>query len=229
MKYHIDFELDLKRNSDKGLYIALEGIDAAGKTTQLTELSSYFKSKGKKVVTTREPRKEGFIGDIIHQVLLGKVKIPAKALQYLFSTDRVIHHEELILPALERGDVVISDRSFWSAVVYGILDKNEENYQVESTDQLLVAQSILSFYHQFTVPDVTFYLKIPLSESLKRMEEKHKEDTKEIYEDKNKLEKVIGGYDWLFEKFSPEITEIDGAGSIEEVRDRMIAEIEKRK
>ena len=100
MTYHIELDIDLKRNPYKGLYIALEGIDGSGKTTQVEKLTEYFKSKGKTVVQTREPRKEGVIGDIVQKVLTGKMKMPSVALQYLFSTDRVLHHNDVIIPGL---------------------------------------------------------------------------------------------------------------------------------
>ena len=85
MKYPVNFEIELKKNAYDGLYIALEGIDGSGKTTQVEHLAEYFRKQGREVVTTREPRKVGFIGDLVHKVLLGEVKLPATSLQYLFS------------------------------------------------------------------------------------------------------------------------------------------------
>jgi dTMP kinase len=79
-------------------------------------------------VTTREPRKEGLIGDLVQKVLLGTEKLPSVSLQYLFSADRSAHHEELVLPSLQAGKVVITDRCFWSAIVYGILDRSGGEY-----------------------------------------------------------------------------------------------------
>ncbi len=226
IKYNINFDIDLRRNTGSGLYIALEGIDGAGKTVQAEKLTNYFRGKGKEVVQTREPRKEGMIGDLVHQVLTNKIKIPDKALQYLFSTDRVIHHEEVILPALAEGKIVISDRCFWSAVVYGILDRSKE-YDYESANQILVAQSILSMYHQFTVPDYTFYLHISLDEALKRIEQKHQGAAKEIYEVKEKVDEVRKGYDWLLGKFGRELTQVDGEKHIDEVTSEILKIVEK--
>lgn len=223
MKYHISFDLDLKRNPYKGFYIAIEGIDGSGKTTQVEELQKYFKSKGKEVVATREPRKEGLIGDIVQSLLQGKTKISPQALQYLFSVERVIHHEELVMPSLKKGKVVITDRCFWSAVVYGVLDKMKGKYDYNMVDVLLVSQSVLSLYHQFIVPDYTFYLKVPLSTALKRISQK--DDVKEIYEDKEKLKKVIDGYNWLSKKFEKEITIVDGEQPVEKVTEEIIGKI----
>lgn len=223
MKYNVDFDIDLKRNPYKGLYIALEGIDGSGKTTQTEELAKYFESKGRQVVRTREPRKEGLIGDIVQKVLTGKVKMSSVALQYLFSTDRVLHHEEVIIPGLKAGKVVISDRCFWSAIVYGILDRMQANYDYKMADVLLISQSILSMYHQFIVPDCTFYLKVSLQTALSRIS--GKDDAKEIYEDHDKLKKVIDGYDWLSKKFEKEITVVDGEGNVEEVTREIVKKL----
>ena len=225
MKYHIDLDIDLRRNKGKGLYIALEGIDGSGKTTQAELLAKYFKEKGKDVITTREPRKEGLIGDLVHKILRGEVKIPNLALQYLFTTERVMHHEEVILPALNAGKIVISDRCFWSAVVYGILDKSEE-YGYESANKLLIAQSILSMYHQFTVPDYTFYLNISIDSAMERINKKHESAPKEIYEEKEKVEKVKKGYDWLINKFGAEISSIDGEKPVDQVTQDILVYLE---
>lgn len=223
MRYHVELDIDLKRNPYKGLYIALEGIDGSGKTTQVEQLAKYFEKQGKSVIATREPRKEGLIGDIVQKVLTGKVKVSSIALQYLFSTDRVLHHDELVIPALKEGKVVISDRCFWSAIVYGILDRNAGKYDYKNADFLLMAHSVLSMYHQFIIPDNTFYLKVPLATSVARIAKK--DDVKEIYEDKGKLQKVIEGYDWLSKKFKNEIITVDGEGSVERVTQAIVASI----
>ncbi len=227
MKYPVNFEIELLKNPYKGAYIALEGIDGSGKTTQVEKLSNYFKKLGKDVVLTREPRKEGLIGELVHKVLLGKEKIPTVAIQYLFSADRAAHHEELVIPSLKAGKVVLSDRCFWSAIVYGILDRTGGNYDKSDADLLLITQSILSMYHQFTVPDYTFYLKIPVEESMKRLASK--KDTKEIYEREDLVSKVYTGYDYLKDRFPEEITEISGEGSIEDITKRITSKLESKK
>ncbi|HMS22925.1 MAG TPA: dTMP kinase [Candidatus Levybacteria bacterium] len=223
MKYKVDFNIELKRNPYPGTYIALEGIDGSGKTTQAEKLAEYYRSQGKEVVTTREPRKEGLIGDLVQKVLLGTEKLPSVSLQYLFSADRSAHHEELVLPALKEGKVVITDRCFWSAIVYGILDRTGGEYDKNDADLLLITQSILSMYHQFTVPDYSIYLQISLKTAMGRITTK--DDEKEIYEDEGKLEKLITGYEFVQKKFSEEITIVDGEGSVGEVTKKLIERI----
>jgi len=222
MKYHLELDIEFKKNPYKGTYIVIEGIDGCGKTTQVAELTKYFKSLGKEVVHTREPRKEGIVGDLIHKVLLGKAKMPTKAIQYLFTADRVVHYEDVIMPALKLGKIVISDRCFWSAIVYGILDRMDGKYDYKIADQLLITQSIMSMYHQFIVPDYTFYLKISLETSLARIIKKHQNDQKEIYESKEKLLPVIKGYDWLSEKFKNEIITLNGERPVNKVTEKII-------
>ena len=225
MKYHIEFDIDFKRNKTDGLYIAIEGIDGSGKTTQVDLLAEYFQKQGRKVIKTREPRKdEGLIGKLIQQILLGKTKVPSVAFQYLFSADREMHHKELILPALEKGDVVISDRCFWSAIPYGILDKEEEPNRA-TVDRYMVAQSILSMYHQFTIPDYTFYLDLPLTVAMQRIE--RADSAEEIYEDEKKLEKVIYGYQWVLKEFPKELIIVDARKSVDEVTEKILGEIKK--
>ncbi|HVF69696.1 MAG TPA: dTMP kinase, partial [Xanthomonadales bacterium] len=203
-----------------GRYIVLEGIDGSGKTTQIERLYEYFKKQGKEVVKTREPRKdEGVIGKLIQKILNGKTKVPSVAIQYLFSADRGMHHAELIEPALKEGKIVISDRCFWSAVPYGVLDlagdfdKNTANY-------ILISQSILSMYHQFTAPDLTIYLDIPVERAMDRLSKKA--HAKEIYEEKKKILKAKEGYDWLLREFPKEFKIINGAQSVEAVTEEII-------
>jgi dTMP kinase len=223
MKYHVEFDVELKRNPYKGKYITIEGIDGSGKTTQVEKIADYFRKQGRNVIQTREPRKIGIIGEIAQKVLNGKLKVSKLALQYLFATDRVLSQEEVIIPALKRGDIVVSDRCFWSAVVYGILDRAGGRYNYEEADFMLIVYSILSMYHRFIVPDFTYYLQIPLDTALSRL--KKKNDIREIYEDKEKLRKVIEGYNWLSEKFVKEIITVNGEKPIDSVTKEIISKI----
>lgn len=226
MTYHIEFDIDFKRNTEQGIYIAIEGIDGSGKSTQIEKLYDYFVSQGKEVVRTREPRKdEGLIGELIQKILHGKTQIPSVAFQYLFSADRQMHHKELVLPALAKGKIVLSDRCFWSAIPYGITDRGGDIDDPEGIEYMLVAQSILSMYHQFTLPDHTIYLDIPTEVAMKRIE--GSEETKEIYEEKTTLAKTIKGYNWLLKKFPDEFTIIDATKSVTEVTEEIIKRITK--
>src|SRR3989338_5044608 len=113
MKYRVNFDIDFRRNTYGGQYIVVEGIDGSGKTTQVNRLAQYFIKQGKEVVVTGEPRKDkGIFGNLIQEILLSKKKIPSAAFQYLFSADRAVHQEDVIIPSLKAGKVVLSDRCF---------------------------------------------------------------------------------------------------------------------
>ncbi|HVT00969.1 MAG TPA: dTMP kinase [Patescibacteria group bacterium] len=221
MKYKVDFEIELNKNPYTGLYIALEGIDGAGKTTQAEDMAKYFREQGREVVVTAEPTRTGEIGSLVNRILKGEVKIPSKYNQYIFSADRGIHQEDLVIPSLKAGKVVISDRCFWSTLAYGILDKEMvEGKRDENFDQMLVAYSILSFYHQFVVPDVTVLLDIDSDIAVDRLSKKGEG---EIYENKEMVEKVKAIYDLIVTKFPSEFTVVEGGKDEAEVT-RDIAE-----
>src|SRR3989338_4516333 len=131
MKYHISFDIEFRENPYKGKYIAFEGIDGVGKTTQAAILKKYLQKKGREVIFTKEPTQNPPIGTLIHDFIKGKIKFPSVSIQYLFAADREIHLKDTVEPALKNGKIVISDRCFWSSVAYGILDKKEDFYKMK--------------------------------------------------------------------------------------------------
>ena len=215
MNYHVSFDIDFRRNAYKGIYIAFEGIDGVGKTTQTSILKKYFEDKKKKVVYTKEPTNIPPIGTLIHDFIQGKIDLPPISVQSLFAADRAIHMETIVEPSLQKGKIVISDRCFWSSVAYGILDKMKNSHTLKNGEILLVSESILSMYHQFIIPDITFYIKVSEETAMKRLSKMNKK--KEYYETKEKLRKIKEGYDWLANKFPKEIIVIDGEQSVEKV------------
>ena len=224
MKYHVSFDIEFRKNPYKGIYIAFEGIDGAGKTTQADILKKYLEKKGKSVVLTKEPTQEPPIGTLIHDFIKGKIKLPAVSIQYLFAADREIHQKKLIEPTLQKGDVVISDRCFWSSVAYGILDKKGDVQKLKNTEVLLVSESILSMYHQFIAPDATFYISVSADVAISRISKMTKKQ--EYYETSEKLKNIKAGYDWLSKKFPDQITVIDGEKPVEEVTADIIGKFE---
>ena len=93
-----------------GLWVTLDGGDGAGKTTQAALLQQWLEASGRTVVRTREPGGTE-VGVLIRDIVLhhrGEVAPRAEAL--LYAADRAQHVQTLVLPALERGDVVVQDR-----------------------------------------------------------------------------------------------------------------------
>ena len=102
----------------KNAYIVLEGPDGSGTTSHASRLVNSIQNLGFKSLLTAEPT-GGPIGTFTRECFRTKVKIPASALQLLFCADRAMHHEVTVKPALERGEVIVSDRSFYSTLAYG--------------------------------------------------------------------------------------------------------------
>lgn len=223
MKYHIDYNLELLKNPFPGRYIAIEGVDASGKTTQVEEVKKILEKEGKPVRVVSEPSDKGPTGKLIRDILSGRERIPSTAFQFIYTADRIIQFENDIIPALKDGSTVLSSRCFWSAIPYGVMDKGETEYKDTDASLLMMAHGILSMYHQFIAPDITIYLKISAETACDRLSDMDK--AKEIYEKKSKLEKLVKGYDWMARKFAEEITVVDGEKSIERVTEEIIRKI----
>lgn len=103
----------------KGLLITVEGPDGAGKSTQIRQLANILGALGSRVVTTREPGGT-LLGTAIRKILLGSEhgSMVEKAEVLLYAADRAQHVAEIILPALQRGEVVLCDRFIDSTVAY---------------------------------------------------------------------------------------------------------------
>ncbi|WP_404817076.1 dTMP kinase [Streptomyces thermolineatus] len=102
-----------------GYFIALEGGDGAGKSTQVEALATWIRAKGHEVVVTREPGATA-LGKRLRSILLdvSETGISHRAEALLYAADRAEHVESVLRPALERGAVVISDRYIDSSVAY---------------------------------------------------------------------------------------------------------------
>jgi dTMP kinase len=102
-----------------GWFIAVEGGDGAGKSTQIAAVADWLRSRGFTVVTTREPGATP-LGSVLRNLVLHaqEHKLGARAEALLFAADRADHMETVVRPALERGAVVLTDRHVDSSVAY---------------------------------------------------------------------------------------------------------------
>ncbi|MFE2047800.1 dTMP kinase [Streptomyces sp. NPDC059459] len=102
-----------------GFFIALEGGDGAGKSTQAEALAEWIRNKGHEVVLTREPGATP-VGKRLRSILLdvSSAGLSHRAEALLYAADRAEHVDTVVRPALERGAVVISDRYIDSSVAY---------------------------------------------------------------------------------------------------------------
>ncbi|MGW1431867.1 dTMP kinase [Streptomyces sp. NPDC002431] len=102
-----------------GFFIALEGGDGAGKSTQAEALGNWIRAKGHEVVVTREPGATP-VGKRLRSILLdvSSAGLSHRAEALLYAADRAEHIDSVVRPALERGAIVISDRYIDSSVAY---------------------------------------------------------------------------------------------------------------
>lgn len=103
----------------RGFFITLEGPEGSGKTTLADELYRELQSKGYSVVLTHEPG-DSFIGKILRKVLLESKKRQISELTelFLFEADRAQHVSEIVLPALQKGKIVLCCRYTDSTTAY---------------------------------------------------------------------------------------------------------------
>ncbi|WP_405861011.1 dTMP kinase [Streptomyces sp. NBC_01515] len=102
-----------------GFFIALEGGDGAGKSTQAEALAEWIRGKGHEVVLTREPGATP-VGKRLRSILLdvSSAGLSHRAEALLYAADRAEHVDTVVRPALERGAIVVSDRYIDSSVAY---------------------------------------------------------------------------------------------------------------
>jgi dTMP kinase len=157
-------KLNLRLNDMPGKFIATEGIDLSGKSTQTQRIKSWLIAYQKlKVILTKEPT-EGDIGKKIRAILKDKEvfdKTDPFYLQELFARDSRIHVQNVIFPALKLGKIVCSDR-FRSSLVFGAHKGN----QIEIEMLMEMNQRYLGNY--FIWPDAIFIFDISPQVAIER-------------------------------------------------------------
>lgn len=142
-----------------GLFISFEGGDGAGKSTQVRALAQWISEQGFAVTTTREPGGTE-LGAQIRQMLLEGGAVSPRAEALLYAADRAHHIATKVRPALERGDVVISDRYFDSSVAYQGAARALPKEQVRALS-LWAVENLL--------PDLTILLDLPVENGAVRV------------------------------------------------------------
>ncbi len=138
------------------MYIAIEGIDTAGKSTQIERLSEAFPD----AIITKEPGGTG-IGAQIREILLHQGVKSAKAEFLLFLADRAEHMEEVVKPNRDR--LIISDRSVVSGAAYAMVQNTLENNEIIMLNQ---------FATDAVMPDIMFLLQLSEEELTFRLSQK---------------------------------------------------------
>jgi len=135
-----------------GLFITLEGIDGTGKSTQLRLLARHLKKRGLAVRVTREPGGTR-VGERIRRILLASATArldPLAELALMYAA-RAQHLQEVIRPALERGEIVLSDRYNDASLAYQGYGRQLGVETVRTFDRIVCGR---------TQPDLTLLLDL---------------------------------------------------------------------
>lgn len=192
----------------KGIFISFEGIEGTGKSTLTGMLSEHLTSKGYRVVRTAEPG-GARISQKIRELLLSLDHTEMAPLTelLLYNAARAQHVAEVILPALERGDIVITDRFSDSTFAYQGYGRGLDMKIIDQLD--VIATGGLR-------PDLTLLLDLDVATGLRRNKAINKNDRLES-EDIAFHEKVRAGFIGLASMHKDRIRLIDASVSAPEV------------
>jgi dTMP kinase len=191
-----------------GLFLTLEGLDGSGKSTQAKLLAAFLEGKGLPVVLTREPG--GGLPGVRDLLLRGELSPEAEYL--LFSADRAEHVRKVILPSLEAGAWVVSDRYLDSSLAY------------QGFGRGLPLPWLLEVAKEATLgltPRLTFLLDLPPEEALRRVKDPDRLEREGLAF----FQRVREGYLFLAEKEPHRFVVLDATESVEAVAQRIQAHL----
>lgn len=172
----------------KSFFIALEGLDGSGKSTQIKLLAEKLKGQGLKIYTTAEPTNSR-IGHIIKDIFKHKMEADHRTIAALYAADRLDHltnKTDGILKKMEEGYTVITDRYYFSSYAY---------HGTHMDINWVIAANSLSA--DLLRPDLNIYIDITPEESIKRLNKGR--DSIELYESLENLRQVKEKYFEAFE------------------------------
>lgn len=166
-----------------GNFIAFEGIDGSGKSTQISMLMDRLKKEGIYCYNTKEPT-DSPIGSLIHQILTGRLKTDNRVIAGLFVADRLDHllnETDGILSKIREGTTVITDRYYFSSYAYHSVDMPME-WVIRANEQ---SSAILR-------PTVTIFIDVTPDIAIERIVKNR--FRQELFEKRSRLEKVRENY-----------------------------------
>lgn len=192
-----------------GLFIVIEGIDGTGKSTQVGLLAEKLRQLGYFVVETREPT-DGKYGRKIRQLFVNRTSVSPEEELNLFLEDRAQHVREVIKPSLAEGYIVISDRYYLSTVAY-------QGANGMDPDMILAKNA------GFPEPDLAIILELEPHQGIQRIRKQRQEHPNSFEEEDNlqKVAEIFTEMPWDY------IKRVNGAGTMEQVHDRIFQEVIK--
>jgi len=190
----------------KNAFIAFEGTDGSGKSTQIALLANALEEAGIRVALTKEPT-DADIGKLLRSYLKGERITDHRAIAPLFAADRLDHitAEGGILDLLSKGNTVLCDRYYLSSYAYQGLNCDID-WVIEVNRKA----------RELARPDLHIFLDLPCEISMERV--KNRGET-EIFEQLEQQKRIRDNFYMLFEKLKDEenILIIDASRSPEEI------------
>ncbi|MBW2995581.1 dTMP kinase [Candidatus Woesearchaeota archaeon] len=193
----------------KGKFITFEGGEGAGKGTQIKLLKEELEKKGYNVIVTKEPG-DTEAGRKIREILLSPEtkNLCSESETLLFLADRAQHVSELIIPALEQGKIVLSDRYTDSTDAYQGFGRGMDR---------TILRKMQDFATQGLKPDLTIVLDVKPEEGLKRSTTKEFGKKDRIEQEKIEFhQKLLEGFKQIAEE-EPDRVKVITPGTVENV------------
>lgn len=205
--------------SSPGILITLEGIDGSGKTSAAQALYQHLKNLHPAVLT-REPGGTQ-LGKVLRTLLQERTfDLDPKAEYLLFASDRAQHMQEIVLPALAKGQIVISDRMADSSYAY-------QGYGRGVTPSMI--HQVNRWAMQEREPDLTIYVMISYEEARRRLGVRNEQTTVFEKEQDAFFDRVAKGFEAAFALRSPQslVIRIDGHHDEKRVHSGIIEAVEQ--
>ena len=191
------------QNLQRGILIAIEGIDGSGKSTLARNLATKLQEKNIPTVLTKEPG-DSKLGALVRAIVQKQdVPVCPKAEFLLFAADRAQHFAEIIKPELQEKKIIISDRMADSSIVYQGFGRGL------SIDMI---KSVNAWAMDGINPDITIYLRISPEQALKRLQTRAELTAFEA--EQAFMRKVLAGFEELY-KNREDVILLDGTESPE--------------
>jgi dTMP kinase len=209
------------KSKPAGKLISFEGSEGSGKSTQIARLAGHIQKIGREVVATREPGGTE-IGEQIRNIIVhnskGDEMCPETEL-LLFTAARAQVVREVIMPALTRGAIVLSDRYLDSSTVYQGIARNLAPGPVSDINRFAVGN---------VMPDLTIVIDVPTEVSLSRIRQRAS-DLPDRMERENIVfyTKVREGYLLLARQWPERVVVVDGTLTPEALDKKIWTEVQK--
>jgi dTMP kinase len=200
---------ETEREHDGLRFIAFEGADGAGKTTQARLLAAHLRARGDDVVEVREPGGTPTGESVRAIVLEGTEPVGARAEALLFAAARAQLVEDVVAPALQRGAIVIADRYVGSSLVYQGVVRGVGAEAVRTINDIGTGG---------LMPDATVLLTVSAEQAAARRDREH--DDRIEREPLDFHRRVIAAYEDVLSQ-NGGLVHVDGSGDAEEIAARV--------